>query len=330
MIDKNRAFAYFDKYHGPLRMSTNGWYDGRCPYCDSFKLTVHFDYLQVKCWKECFNREFIVDFIRKYEGLKYFEVRELIDATEPRPLGFTTVTRGKEEVVSDIELPSGYKSILYGDTALAVRARKYLLGRGFDLEYMDRIGVGYCNEQDTKENYFGYIIIPFKQKGKLKYFIGRDFIDGYPRYKNPERGKYGVGKSEVLFNEEALHLHSKGYITEGWTDASTIGPAGVSIQGNSLSSIQTSLVLSSPVKELVIALDVGYYKQGLAIARKLIDYKKVKVLRLDLLEEYGKDVNKLGKERILELERITRNLTKQTLYTGLRDASRPSHTYTKI
>jgi len=191
MINKSKAFAYFEKHHGPLRRSTNGWYDGTCPICGEKKLAVTFDYLQVKCWRGCFNG-FVSNFIMKVEDIHYFEVSDLIDGFAPMPMDFSHIPRHKNVEISDIRLPAGFKSISLGDTNLATRARKYLEGRGFDIEYLDRIGVGYCNENDKEDDFFGYIIIPFKIHGKLAYFIGRDFIGNFPRYKNPRREKFNI------------------------------------------------------------------------------------------------------------------------------------------
>jgi len=327
MINKSKVFAYFDRHHGPLRKSTNGWYDGTCPFCGEKKLAVSFDYLQVKCWRGCFNG-FAAHFIMKVEGIKYFEVLDLIDGYPVMPLDFSHIPRYKNVEVSDIGLPVGFKSITQGKGQLGIRARRYLQeDRGFNIEYLDQIGVGYCNENDPDDDFFGYIIIPFKVHGKLSYFIGRDFIGNFPRYKNPNREKFKIGKAELFFNEEALYMQDKVYLTEGWTDAATMGEQGISVQGNSLSGLQKSKIITSPVEEVIIAIDAGFYRQGLRIARDLIQYKRVKVLNLDLLKPFGKDPNELGKDRIIELESITNQLGFKTLYKELKYGTRSCSTY---
>lgn len=330
MINPNKAFSYFDRNHGPIRTSTNGWYDGTCPYCDSPKLAVSFNYMQVKCWKGCFHKTSVMEFIQKVEQLDYFEVYDFIGSFDSSNMdSWAPVNRVK---ASEVGLPAGFHSILSGDTSFAMRAQSYLDGRGFDLKYMDKIGIGYCNEHDNnfKENYFGYIIIPFKSNGVLKYFIGRDFIGNSMRYKNPEKGKFGIGKGDLLFNEEALYTQRKVYVAEGWTDASTMGAPGVSIQGNSMSTIQISKVLSAPVGELVIVLDAGYYMQGLHLARKFMDYKKVKVLNMNLIKQHGKDINEVGIDRVHVLEEVTPVLTKQTLYEAFRGSQRSIYSHNKV
>jgi hypothetical protein len=326
MIDHDKVYAYFERYHGPVQTSTNGWYSCKCPKCGKDKFAVNFTYLVGKCWKGCYDRPtFLVDVIRMFHGLNYFETRELIDSMTP---GLLRVPQSVNKVSRNatIKLPTGYHPILDGTGTLGVRARAYLKKRGFDLNYMDRIGVGYCNEEDEDKtmDYFGYIIIPFKKHGILSYYIGRDFLDrgDLYRYKNPAKEKCGVGKMEVFFNEEALYMQSKVYQTEGWACASTIGPQGISIQGSTPSIIQRNIIIKSDIKELIIVPDAGYYMKGLEAARDMMRYKKVKVLDLNCVIhlEIGKDVNEIGKEMMLSIEADTPWLTTSLLYKELKNA----------
>jgi hypothetical protein len=316
MFDPGQAFAYFDAVHGPLRPSTNGWYEGVCPYCADLKLAVTFEYNLVKCWKHCFDRQFIIDFIQDIEGVRRFEAYEILESYESKPLDYTFTGHGQVEV-SEVILPEGYKSLLRGEGVLGDRARNYLNGRGFDLEHLDSIGVGYVAEHG---DYFGYLIIPFHRDGKLVYFIARDFTGNFLRYKNPKVEDFGIGKSEFLFNEAALHLYGTIFLTEGWADAATIGRAGVSYQGLDLSKLQTTMILKSPVEEVIIIPDVGAYASGLKQGQKLYEHKKVKVVDLSPHKDIGKDMNEIGRERVKELIHETPVLTWSLLYQQLRNA----------
>lgn len=309
MINRDKVYAYFAKFHGPLEASSNGWYECNCPVCGKHKFAVNFDYLIGKCWRGCYRKKFLLDVIQIYHGISYFETRELIDSMES---GITKIPQAIKNTTRNIKLflPAGYKPILSGSTVLAERARNYLRGRGFDLNYLDKIGVGYCDEttKDPKENYFGYIIIPFKRRGMLVYYIGRDFIGNFERYKNPLKEKVGVGKGEFFFNEESLLLQDKVYLTEGWACAATIGEAGASIQGSVWSVVQRNTVITSTVNEVVIIPDAGYYSNGLDMAYEILPAKnRIKVLNLDPCQKagLGKDVNEIGRDAILELEKKT-------------------------
>lgn len=316
MIDRDKLYAYFNSYHGPVVPSTNGWYSCRCPICDKEKFAVNFTYLIGKCWRGCFNG-FVIDAIRIYHGIDSFEARELIDSMETELIKVPVVI-SKIDKEARIKLPDGYHPILSGDTSLAHRARNYLTDRGFDLNYLDRIGVGYCNEatKNPKDNYLGYIIIPFKKNGILTYFIGRDYIGNFLRYKNPSKEKYGTGKMEVLFNEEALFLQKKIYLTEGWACAATMKNQGVSIQGSIPSIIQRNIIVKSDVEEVIIVPDAGFYANGLEAGRDIMKHKKVKVLNLDWFKDngIGKDVNEIGVENVQGVEDRTPWMDHKFLY----------------
>jgi hypothetical protein len=319
-IDREKLYVYMDRHHGPITPSTNGYYSCTCPICGvKDKFAFNPTYLTGKCWRGCFNG-FLVDAIMIYHQITYFEVRELIDSQEVvlrLPAAINRATKN-----SKVKLPRGYHSILDGNTNLACRAREYLMGRGFDLNYLDRIGVGFCAEEDPdpRKNFLGYIIIPFKRDGSLIYYIGRDFIGNFQRYKNVANGDAELGKSEVLFNEEALQLEPKIYVTEGWSCAATIGKAGISQQGSVPSVIQRNMIIKSPVEEVVLVPDALFYPQGLTAARVLMTHKKVKVINMDRFHEMGlgKDVNEVGVENMLAEEARTPYMTQQFLYSQLK------------
>lgn len=321
MINREKIFTYFNKFHGPLTPSTNGYYSCDCPICGGKnKFAVNFTYLTGKCWKNCING-FLVDTIRIYHSISYFEALELIESMEPGMLRIpASVNRAAKN--ARISLPRGFHSILDGAGSLAVRAREYLEGRGFDLNYLDRIGVGYVNTQDTNPllDYFGRIIIPLKRDGSLSYFIGRTFIDDYLRYKNPAKSLCGVGKSDLFFNEEAFYISPKVYITEGWSCAASIQQKGASQQGSSPSLIQRNIIVKSPVNEVILVPDAGFYLQGLQAARQLIQHKKVKVINLDEFEAQGlgKDVAEIGVENLYSIENRTPWMDPVFLYKQLK------------
>jgi hypothetical protein len=214
---------------------------------------------------------------------------------------------------------------LEGDTILGERARKYLSGRGFDLDYLDAAGFGYCREKDKNkdDNYYGYIIIPFKRKGILRYFIGRDYIGNYLRYKNPPQERYGIGKSELVFNEDALELRSTNFIAEGWADAMTMGRGGISTQGWSMSKEQKFACHSSSAERFVFLPDIGFYKQAVKLAREFMDKREVYVVDFAAagytIESKKKDVNDIGRAKVVELIKKTPPLTEKLAMKILTD-----------
>jgi hypothetical protein len=318
-IDREKVYTYFEKYHGSVQKSTNDWYSTDCPICGGKgKFALNFNYLTGKCWKGCFNG-FLLDAVRIFHNISYFEARELIDSMDVTLRLPAAINRATKN--SKIALPYGYHSILEGTGSLAVRAREYLENRGFDLNKMDRLGVGYVDVQnpDLAQDYFGRIIIPLKRDGSLMYFLGMTFIDDPLRYKNPSKELCGVGKSELFFGEENLYLYKDIFLTEGWACSSTMGN-GISMQGSVASVIQRNIIIKSPIESVYITTDAGFYKNGLMIAQHILPHKKVKVLNLDWFQEngIGKDPNAVGKENILNLERDTPWMDIKFLYSQLK------------
>jgi len=213
-----------------------------------------------------------------------------------------------------VELPVGYKTILEGDGRLAKRAREFMVGRQYNLDYLDSIGVGYCDEKADNfgEDYFGYIIVPYRRQNNLYYFKGRTFLDNPMKHKYPKEEDIGIGKSEILFNEDILEFESEVFINESDTDSMTLRNA-VAVGGLTLSPIHKSKLLTSPVGTFIVALDGGYYQKGLLMAWELLEHKEVYVL--DLPE--GEDVNSLGAQEVAEIYEDTDPMDFNTLLREL-------------
>lgn len=324
MINKNKAFTYFSNNFN-ISYTTKGWYAFKCPFCsdlrDRKKAAVHFKYNSVKCWV-CGHKSSIIDFVMAYEDVKYFDAKDIINNCSETSVDLTSSDKIAKTTKQEVKLPEGYTPISEGDTIMGRRARQYLLNRGFDLEEMDRLGIGYCRkkEPNSEVDFFGYIIIPFKRKGGLVYYIGRDYIGNFLRYKNPPTTEFNVGKSELVFNEDALDLYDECQVLEGWADAVTIGRTATATQGWNLSAIQKKIYIDSSCKRLVFIPDAGadntgelFYHKALKLANEFLEYKdEVYVLDLNGLEG-GKDVNELGKEAIHKLRAEAEPLTTESI-----------------
>lgn len=313
MIKASKILAYFeDRFE--LSDSTKGWKIFDCPDCDNGrhkqKCAIHPTYQIVKCW-ECGVYEFATSYIKQYEDINIKSVYSLLK--DYRQSKNKIVTQDIiTEVKTSITLPKGFKGILEGDTITGKRARKYLTDRKLSLKRLDKIGVGYCDAGD----WLGYIIIPFISKGVLQYYIGRDFIGNWLRYKNPDTADFNVGKADLLFNEDALYLYDEVAIFEGWTDAITWGKNSTAKQGWKLSEIQKGKIIKSPVKILVFFPDLGvdgkgvsFYEHQLKEALELVDHKFIKIVDLSRFEELGKDVNEIRKTNAMKCYNQTKILS---------------------
>ena len=274
MINPKKAYNYFKSTYG-LSQSTKGWYALDCPFClGKKKSAVHFDYELVKCWK-CLYRGYLINFVMEIEGLEYASAIMVIDRYEEIDIDFDVLQGIHTDKIVKISLPKTFRTIMAETGTLGIRARRYLLHRKFDINYLDSRGVGFCNDGQ----YCGYIVVPFKRRNRLYYFVGRSFMNHRIKYLNPKTEEYGIGKSELLFNEDELEINDTIFITEGIFDALTLKNA-VAILGLSLSDQQKSKILKSNCAKVVIALDAGYYQQGLDIGVEFINEKETYVLDL--------------------------------------------------
>lgn len=325
MINRGKAFTYFSNNFS-ITADTRGWYVFKCPFCADLrerkKAAVNFQYNCVKCWV-CGHKSSIIDFVMEYEDVKYFEAKQIINNCSDTSVDLSLSDKVTKVVQkSDVSLPYGYTPISEGSGMMGERARKYLLGRGFDLEEMDRLGIGYCRKRadDKNKDFFGYIIIPFKRRGKLIYYIGRDYIGNFLRYKNPPTDEFNIGKSELVFNEDALDIYDECQILEGWADAVTIGRTATATQGWNLSEMQKKIYIDSTCSSLVFIPDAGsdntgelFYHKALKIANEFLPYKeRIYVLNLNGVGG-GKDVNEMGKETIQKLRKEAEPLTTEKI-----------------
>jgi DNA primase len=315
MVTTSKAVSYFDTRLG-LKKSTNGWYSFECPHCGkSGKGAVHFDYEVVKCWV-CGYSNMLLEFIASYEGVSWRDARNLVESCKESDINVSDLI-GKGKYIAQItglELPYSYKPIELSGGTLSRRATEYLVdSRKLDFNYLKSKKIGYCTEKLEKdgkvlEDYSGYIILPFFDNftSRLRYYIGRDFIGNFLRYKNPDREKCGVCKSSLLYNSECLHSHRDIIIVEGLFCALTLGDNCTATLGKTLSEIQISMILNSPVESVYICLDAGETSASLKMASKLVDHKKVYLLNLkEIAKEGQKDPNDIGKEQVLYLARHT-------------------------
>ena len=207
---------------------------------------------------------------------------------------FTTYTFHEEKVElaekKPVYLPEGFQNIKYGDSQLANTMRGYVKKRGFDVQSLSRMGVGYCNDGPL----FGYLIIPFYYNGELRYYNARLVIGNGPRYNNPNKDITGLGKEFIIFNYDALYMYRSVYLCEGAINAMTMGERGIATMGKAVSAYQINEIIKSPVERIIILLDPDAKERAINLALKLVSYKKVKVVYLP----DDKDCNDLGRKKV--------------------------------
>ena len=235
-----------------------------------------------------------IKLIQELEGLTtYFEVAKLLRDLDGVALSETIVAEPKKQ--KNLDLPEGYKNILIGDSKLGKAARRMLKRRGFDLEDLALMGVGYCN----KGKYFGRIIIPFYENGRLVYFQGRNLFKVGQKFLNSTNEDTGTGKAMVMYNVDCLSVFEEVALVESVMNAWTWGDNSITINGKSISKHQlTRLFNSHGVKRVIIMLDDDGWDNAIDLAMHLAE-NDIEVKPVKFPENL--DVNDLGKEETQKL-----------------------------
>jgi len=286
---KNKLYEYAKRNLG-MREYVRGWLKGTCPSCNRVdKFGINLGMNRTNCFVCGYHPAPIVmvldieglsdvnsawSFLKTFEGLKYIE--PTIERVEAKPVHY----------------PEGYVNILMGTSVLAKAVRNYVIGRGFDIDDVSLRGWGYCNTGE----YFGYLILPFYTGGRLTYFNGRRVLGNGPKYNNPKIDEFGVGKSLILYNADALAIYDEVFLLEGVINADTLGENGIATGGKSVSDYQISLINKSPVRKVTVVLDPDAFGDSIRIGLELSYHKAVRLITW----EGDKDVNDIGKKEALK------------------------------
>lgn len=289
---KNKLYTYFIKRLGAFQYK-HGWLRvPTCPYCGrKEKLGINLTMYRTNCFR-CNAHPNPAQLIMDVEHLDtWAELNHFLDH------GDFTEYQFKEDKVEILEkkplyLPEGFTNIRFGKSQLAKSIRNYMVSRGFDIEFLSKLGFGYCNDGKL----FGYLIIPFYYGSELRYYNARRVLGTGPKYSNPSKDITGVGKEFIIYNHDSLQMYRTVYICEGVLNALTMGEAGVATMGKAVSAYQINELIKSPVERYIILLDPDAKGKALDLALKLVNYKKVKVVFLP----EGKDVNDLTKKSTLK------------------------------
>lgn len=271
-----------------------GWMKCKCPYCGKEgKFGINISKNHCNCFV-CGEHPGILQLILYLENINtYQEVYKILNSGEYSGYNFKDEEPGEIKTYRKrFTLPEGFRLLLFGDSYIAKAARKYIKNRGFDPLELSAMGWGYC----SSGSHMGYIIIPFYKNHKLIYYHARLFLGSGPKYNNPVIQDTGIGKSQVIYNIDALYTHDMVYICEGVFNAVTMGEKGIASGGKHLSRYQVNQIIKSPVKKVIILLDDDAKEQAIDLGLSLIQYKKVKVVFMPK----GRDVNDLGRDRTLK------------------------------
>lgn len=318
---KGKLFRYFEGKLG-IRKSTKGWYRCNCPYCGGYyTFGINLESYRAKCFicPSVPNPIELLMFLERFdtmaEALKYLSIQQEYEAYD-RMVEPVKIER------RSVELPESYRLITQGTNLVAKAARHYLMKRGFKIHELAMAGVGFCDQGE----YSGYIIFPYYLQGNLIYFQGRLFMGSGTKMKNPSEEEFGIGKSQILYNEDALYLYNKVYIVESITNARTLGDAAISISGKKVSNYQMGSIIKSPCQKVVVILDSDAKPEAITLCMELIHHKETKLVTMP----EGKDVNDLGKTTTLGIVKATDYLINYGQLLKLKNESGPINPHQRV
>jgi hypothetical protein len=212
---------------------------------------------------------------------------KMVQVSGPKPL-------------SEVSLPEEF--CLLSDSQHTSSGRKaldYLLGRGFKEEVLFKHGFGYC----ATGYYFGRVIVPFHENGKLVYWQARDYTGHKTtseKILNPFKSQVANGKSDVIFNYDGVKDREVVVICESWGSALAVGDMACGLNGKTLSDIQFDK-LKRLGSSFLVMLDPGAESDAWNIAKRLhgVGYTTVATLehgdpnevpRVELIKAISKSV----------------------------------------
>lgn len=321
---KGKLFKYF-KSKLRIKKSTKGYWRCDCFYCGgNFSMGINLEGQKVHCFK-CAERKDPIRMLMDIEGFETYNQAKSFLNVQQEYDAYERLSKVEKKEYKYLELPESFQLLMQGDSIMGKSARHYITKRKFDVTKLSLKGIGYCTEGE----YAGYIVFPYYNKGKLVYFQGRRYMGVGPKMKNPPSDVYGIGKNQIIYNEDALFMYKKVYVMESITNCETLGDNTAGFNGKSVSSYQYSRLIQSPCSTLVIILDPDAYDKALSLALQVVHYKRVKVVLLPKDE----DVNSLGKRATMKLVNAETYKTHRELYKlklNLSNAKNPESTYTRV
>ena len=192
--------------------------------------------------------------------------------------------------LSIVELPKEFQLLHSASTTSVVAnlVRKYLYERGFTDNDFIKYGVGYC----TSGEYGGRVILPsYSESNRLNYFVARSYDGNYFKYKNPEASK------DIIFYENFINWNVPIILCEGVFDAIAIRRNAIPILGKNISNELYKKIITSPVKDIYIALDEDAQDVSLKIAEKFLNQGK----RVFIVKMKEKDPSQMGFQAFTKL-----------------------------
>lgn len=260
-----------------------------CWVCDAKKLYFNVAKVKgfcVKCWEPRSLEDIAQQSgIGRHQVHQYVADAKLADmrATglkEHMLQGLMGTNRVLSKELPEIQFPDEYRTLRDGQESInGKQAIHYMVARGFNLKLLFAMGFGYCATGFYRQR----VIIPFYEDGRLVYWQARTYNKSKQYDKkilNPSTRLVTTGKTQVLFNLEAVYRHPVVVVTESWGSSLAVGTQSIAINGFHMSERQLELIKESPVETVILLLDPGQEVVAWDTAKRLSVWKRVLVSTL--------------------------------------------------
>lgn len=292
---EGKILSYFmNRYRGMFK-STKGWYRLDCPFCFGKKSFGINPTINISKCHKCDYKNRLVQTVAELEEKETFnDTLVYIDSNFENT--HSLFKKAKKIERKEVELPESFRLLSLGKSFIARTARAYAKKRGFNVDYLTTRGVGYCEEG----KYEGSLVFPFYYNGVLVYYTNRRFLMGLGsgrKFDNPPEEEFGIGKSKLIYNRDALFLYKKVQVVESVTNALTLRDRAIALGGKAISDYQFGELLKSPVEQFDILLDPDALGNAIDLAMRLVRYKKVRLI----FWPGNDDINKMGRRKTIDI-----------------------------
>ena len=241
--------------------AADGEYVISCPFCKDHPTHSH-------CYINLDKKVFCCHFCGEKGTLKQL-LKEYGATGEPEPREGVTEKK-KYEPVDFSKFPRVTGCV---ESNLDMLAFAYLKSRGIGWDEITAYDIRFSDSG----RYYGRVLVPIYEGGKLVNFIGRSFMDVIkPKYLFPHTGETLLTQNEAVFGyEEALKGECGAVvITEGVFDAMAVNKIadirGVAILSSYLSDGQYRKLMRLPRSiAYFVSLDADAHRHAVKIAKKL-------------------------------------------------------------
>ena len=244
-MNNNEAIKVLAEVLGSYNKTSKDEYYFKCPACNHHKrkLAVNLDKNAFHCWICDYRGRNVRRLVRRYGS--FVQLQTWDQSSDETDIAAFSDLFDTEIVEPEIilTLPAEFKSLANALVpATGTPALSYLRLRGVTKSDIVKWKVGFCFSGEYKDR----IIIPsFNDNGDLNYFIARNYMDNYRKYKNPSASK------DIVFNELFVDWDLDLTLVEGVFDAINAG--------NSVPILGSTLVADSKLVRKIVLNDTPVY-----------------------------------------------------------------------